>query len=324
MTPCRRLSRLLCQLFVASLLAALPLTAQAPGNGRAVLVTGASSGIGLRMAEVLADNGFHVYAGARSAEDLARLDAMENVSSVRLDVTVQSEIDAAVAWVEAQDRGLYGLVNNAGVGVIGSLLEVSEEDMWFQQDVNLFGPWRVTKAFGPMLLESRGRVMTTGSISGILSGPEFGPYSMSKHGVEAFTDALAADLAGTGVAVAVVEPGNYRSDIVDNLLSRLESQGFGPDTERWQELAARFGNDRSREGTPEPDDVALATLDFMVSERPKRRYMVVPVESEARITLLQALREVAQLNQDHRFSYTREELVEMLDMVMEEVAGSGR
>ena len=82
--------------------------AQEEVNQKAVLVTGASSGIGLRIAEVLADNGYYVYAGARKAEDLRRLDALDNVSSVRLDVTVQEDIDAAVDYVRIEGRGLWG------------------------------------------------------------------------------------------------------------------------------------------------------------------------------------------------------------------------
>ena len=76
---------------------------------KAVLVTGASSGIGLKITEYLADRGFRVYAGARKDKDLERLDAMENVSSVRLDVTIQDDIDAAVKFVAAEGRGLFGI-----------------------------------------------------------------------------------------------------------------------------------------------------------------------------------------------------------------------
>ncbi|MDH5173289.1 MAG: SDR family NAD(P)-dependent oxidoreductase, partial [Gammaproteobacteria bacterium] len=84
-------------------------------NTKAVLVTGASSGIGLQIAKTLSRNGFYVYAGARKAEDLEMLDAMENVSAVKLDVTVNEDIDAAVGFVKQQGRGLWGVVNNAGV-----------------------------------------------------------------------------------------------------------------------------------------------------------------------------------------------------------------
>jgi NAD(P)-dependent dehydrogenase (short-subunit alcohol dehydrogenase family) len=209
------------------------LSAQRPGEGRAVLVTGASSGIGLRMTEVLSANGFLVYAGARSAADLQRLDAMENVKSVRLDVTVQGEIDAAVELIRAEGRGLYGLVNNAGVAVVGPLIEMPEEDMVFQLDVNLLGPYRVTKAFAPFLIESQGRVMNTSSLSGIVSGGFLGAYSMSKHGVEAYTDALAAEMAGFGVAVGAVEPGNYRSLIVASMRERMVEAGYTPENSRY-------------------------------------------------------------------------------------------
>ncbi|MCJ7815905.1 MAG: SDR family NAD(P)-dependent oxidoreductase, partial [Xanthomonadales bacterium] len=89
--------------------------AEEVSHAKAVLVTGASSGIGLRIAETLSRNGFYVYAGARNAEDLKMLDAMDNVSAVRLDVTVDKDIEAAVDFVRKQGRGLWGIVNNAGV-----------------------------------------------------------------------------------------------------------------------------------------------------------------------------------------------------------------
>jgi NAD(P)-dependent dehydrogenase (short-subunit alcohol dehydrogenase family) len=83
-------------------------------KAKAVLVTGASSGIGLQIVETLSRNGFYVYAGARKAEDLKMLDAMDNVSAVRLNVTVDEDIEAAVDFVKNQGRGLWGIVNNAG------------------------------------------------------------------------------------------------------------------------------------------------------------------------------------------------------------------
>jgi NADP-dependent 3-hydroxy acid dehydrogenase YdfG len=106
--------------FIAS--AAAAGAGQAPDEMRAVLITGTSTGIGARMTEVLSQNGFFVYAGARKPADLERLDTMENVKSVRLDVRIQSEIDAAVNLVRAEGRGLYGLINNAGVAVMGPMI----------------------------------------------------------------------------------------------------------------------------------------------------------------------------------------------------------
>ncbi len=298
-----------------------PLSAQDSSGVRAVLVTGASSGIGLRMTEVLASNGFFVYAGARSAADLERLDAMEDVKAVRLDVTDQREIDAAAELIRAEGRGLYGLVNNAGVAVVGPLIEMPEEDMDFQLDVNLLGPFRVTKAFAPLIIESQGRIMTTSSISGILSGGFLGAYSMSKHGVEAYTDALAAEMEVFGVAVSAVEPGNYRSRIVASMRERMEEAGYTPENSRYdRSMFDLFGGPEDRSQYPEPDDVALATLDFLSTPTPRRRYLVVPNQREAEITIRKAIEELVQLNGEHPFSYSRAELVRMLD---EALSGGG-
>jgi len=293
------------------------LAAQEAGSARAVLVTGASSGLGLRMTEVLAGHGYFVFAGARDSADLRRLDAMDNVAAVRLDVTVQNEIDAAVATIRTAGRGLYGLVNNAGVVVAGPLIEMPERDMMLELDVNLLGPYRVTKAFAPLLIESRGRVLNTSSLSGIVSGPFLGAYSMSKHGVEAYTDALAAELAGFGVSVAAIEPGNYRSSIVVSMRERMEAAGYTAEDSRYsRSMYDLFGGPPDRSNLPEPDDVAMAALDFMNSERPRRRYLVVPNQREAEVTIRKAIEELVQLNEGHAFSYDRETLIRMLDEAM--------
>jgi NAD(P)-dependent dehydrogenase (short-subunit alcohol dehydrogenase family) len=271
------------------------------------------------MTEVLSQNGFFVYAGARKPADLERLDAMENVKSIRLDVTIQSEIDAAVALVRAEGRGLYGLINNAGVAVMGPLIEMSDQDMEFQLDVNLFGPYRVTKAFADLLIESEGRVMTVSSIAGILSGPFIGAYSMSKHGVEAYTDVLAAELERFNVEVAAVEPGNYKSQITASMLKRMDQTGYSAAGSRYGSMRDLVSGPLDRSQYDEPDDVALAALHFLTSESPKRRYMVVPNQFEAEITIRQALRELVQLNEGHQFSYSRDELVELLDQALGDV-----
>jgi NAD(P)-dependent dehydrogenase (short-subunit alcohol dehydrogenase family) len=293
-----------------------PLGAQVEGQGRAVLVTGASSGLGLKMTEVLAENGYFVYAGARSADDLQRLNAMENVKSVRLDVTDQNDIDSAVAMIEAEGRGLYGLVNNAGVAVVGPLIEMPLEAMEFQLDVNLIGPYRVTQAFAPLLIESKGRIMTTSSLNGIVSSTFLGAYSMSKHGVEAYTDALSSEMADFGVTVGVVEPGNYKSQIIASMKDRMVEAGYTAENSRYGSMLERFSGPDDRSQYPEPDDVAQAILHFMSSDMPKRRYLVVPNQQEAAITIQKAIEELVQLNQDHPFSYDRDQLVELLDAAL--------
>ena len=296
-----------------------PLEAQAPeGTQKAVLVTGASSGIGRTITELLASRGYFVYAGARKEEDLRDLNKIENVQSVRLDVTKQDEIDAAVNEVVQAGRGLYGLVNNAGVAVLAPLIEAEEEDLHFQFDVNVLGPYRITKAFAPLIMEAQGRITTIGSVSGIVAGLLSGPYAMSKHAMEAFTDALAAEMERFGVKVSLVEPGRYRSSMSANVLRRMQERNqtgqgslFEAEIRGMIEYAS---GDESR--FPEPIDVAEAVIHALFDEDPKRRYMVVPSQAQARGTIRRAIEKVVELNEGHQFSFDRETLISMLDAAL--------
>ncbi len=300
--------------------AALPAASEA--EQPAVLITGASSGIGRKTAELFAARGWRVYAGARKQADLDALNAIDNIEAVRLDVTVPEEIAAAVETVRAGGRGLDGLINNAGVVVIAPMIELSEEDLDFQLDVNVYGPYRVTKAFAPLLIESQGRVSTTGSISGFLTWGFGGPYCMSKHAVEAFTDALVAELAPFGVQASVVEPGNYRSRITANMGQRLKERGYTTEGSRYQgQLDGIFAGSQDRRAFQEPDAVAEAFWHAMTADEPKRRYLVVPNAYEAELTIRAALEKVAQLNLEQDYSFERERLIEMLEQAIDRAEG---
>lgn len=300
----------------------LVVPARAQGSAqRAVLVTGASTGIGRKITELLASRGYLVYAGARKAEDLAALNAIPNVRSIKLDVTDPAQIAAAVATVEKEGHGLYGLVNNAGVAVIEPIYEIDEKDLAFQLDVNVMGPYRVTKAFSRLLIASKGRIVTTGSLSGFLSGPLSGPYSMSKHAVEAFTDALAGEMARFGVKVSVIEPGNFKSEIGKTLQARMKASGksfegsaFQQEMKQFMEGVAIGAND------PEPDEVAQAALHAIADPNPRLRYMVVPNQQQAGLTIRKLMSLTAQLNQGHQYSYSRDSLVAMLDQALARTA----
>ena len=304
------------------LLAASNLSFADPDSGdassqKAVLVTGASTGIGRNITEVLAANGYFVYAGARKQKDLDALNEIENVQSIRLDVTIQEEIDAAVKTVRDGGRGLYGLVNNAGVGSGGPLIEVNVKDVKWMFDVNVFGVFRVTQAFAPLIIEEKGRITTIGSIAGTLSGPFYGPYSMTKHSIEAYTDALAPEMERFDVQVSVIEPGNYRSEISKSGRARMggmdeakEKSPYAEDYKRGLEGSA----DRSQ--YKDPDEVADAAMHALFDEHPKLRYMVVPNREEAGWTIGRAIQKVVQLNEAQEYSFSRNELIDMLDKAM--------
>ena len=308
-------------LVLFALTAGIPSTSLAASDDahqKAVLVTGASSGIGLKIAEKLSGSGFYVYATARKEADLARLDAMDNVSSVRLDVTAQEEINAAVKFVEAQGRGLYGVINNAGVSAFSPLLTGPESDMDFVFDVNVYGPYRVNRAFMPMLDESDGRTSTIGSISGFTGTS--GIYSMSKFAVEAYTDSLARETAGTGVHVSVVEPGGFKSRIGANRAARALAAADKGEIELSAKERARHERALEQESTrKDPDEVADAVYALLTADKPKRRYMVTPNEDQAQRTIKAAMRRVIQLNHDQPYQYDREGLISVLDELLAEI-----
>ncbi|MBB6096352.1 NAD(P)-dependent dehydrogenase (short-subunit alcohol dehydrogenase family) [Povalibacter uvarum] len=269
----------------------------APAETKAVLVTGASSGIGRTITERLASKGYFVYAGARKDEDLKALNAIKNVQGIRLDVTDQQQIDAAVDTISKAGRGLYGLVNNAGIATLGSLENMKPEEFDLVMAVNVQGTYRVTRAMAPLIIEQKGRITNIGSLSGTVAMPDLLAYAMSKHAMEAFTDSLAGQMAPLGVQVNVIEPGNYDTQIGRNAAERTGA-------------ASRMA-DRSR--FPKPDDVAAAVEQALFDAKPKRRYLVVPVEGEARIVIRKQLEKLVQMNEDQRFTYSRDELVKMLD-----------
>lgn len=267
---------------------------------KAVLVTGASTGIGRKITEHLAADGYFVYAGARKDEDLKALNTLKNVQGIRLDVTKQSDIDAAVETVKKGGRGLYGLVNNAGIYSGASIAQTSLEEFDLVVAVNIAGPWRMTRAFEPLIAASKGRITNIGSISGILADSGESAYDMSKHAIEGFTDSLAYETAPLGIKVSIVEPGSYNSNIIQNA-ARRAGQAVKPEE----------GHDGK-----EPDEVAVAVEQALSESKPKRRYMVVPERQQADITIETQLQQLVQLNEGQPYTLDRDALVKLLDKAL--------
>ncbi|HEY4306338.1 MAG TPA: SDR family NAD(P)-dependent oxidoreductase [Gemmatimonadaceae bacterium] len=299
--------------FVAPMLLAVASSISAQTRApRAVLVTGASSGIGRKITEQLASHGFFVYAGARSPKDLEDLGKIAGVQAVRLDVTSAADISAAVETVRKGGRGLYGVVNNAGVVVAGPLVELEEKELDYIFNVNIYGPYRITKAFAPMLIDAKGRVVNISSLNGIVASPMIGAYSMSKHAIEAFGDGLAAEMRPLGVRVSLIEPGNYGTEIGKNLLAHMDTAAIKGSRFAAQ-LRATVTSMSQFEKNPPPDDVAEAVFDAFTNERPRMRYLVVPVEAQARIAIRKKMDDLVEMNEGQMFRYDRDALVKMLD-----------
>lgn len=299
-------------------LAALTCTPAQPSErtaSKAVLVTGASSGIGRKITEHLAAEGYLVYATARKEEDIKALGAIKNVQPLRLDVTQPAEIAAAVAAVTKAGRGLYGLVNNAGVATFGTILNMRMEEFDLTMKVNAYGPVMMVKAFAPLIIAQKGRIVNISSPSGITDGggPDIVAYVMSKHAVEGLTDSLVLQLGPLGVEVTAVEPGAYRSEMDKNMLERL--------TEDEKKYALKaLGPMMDATAFPEADEVAITVAQALSEPNPKRRYLAIPRNAQDRINsrlperlIRWQMKKVVQWNEGHAYTFDRATLVKMLD-----------
>lgn len=294
--------------------------------GTPILVTGASTGIGNHITQYLAKRGHLVYAAARKTADLEALGQIENVTPIQLDVTNLAQIETAVSFITEQGKGLYGLVNNAGLGGLGGLTTWSEAE--FQQifDVNVAGPWRMTNAFIDLLIAAHGRVVNVGSQGGMITQKFFGPYTMTKHALEAYTVALSEELRPYHVQVSIVQPGGIVSNIgpnsmPDNLARFRRAQP--PFKAEADQVLASFENpppppdpDAPESATnrkpSSPEIVSTAVYDALFAEKPKLRYLVGTKWEGDRV--LNALMEkLVHENDNPQHNYSRTELIAMLD-----------
>ncbi|WIE51595.1 SDR family oxidoreductase [Pseudomonas sp. GM17] len=179
------------------------------------LITGCSSGIGRALADVFKAAGFTVLPTARRAEDVAMLQAA-GFDTVQLDVNDGPALTALGERINQQYGGLDLLINNAGYGAMGPLLDGGVEAMQRQFETNVFALVGVTRAMFPALRRSRGLVVNVGSVSGVLVTPFAGAYCASKAAVHALSDALRMELAPFGIRVMEVQPGAIASSFAKN------------------------------------------------------------------------------------------------------------
>jgi NAD(P)-dependent dehydrogenase (short-subunit alcohol dehydrogenase family) len=256
----------------------------ANGTRGAVVVTGASTGIGRACALRLDSMGFRVFAGVRRPEDgdALRAAASDRLSPLRIDVTDAASIAEARKNVDAQmgEAGrLRGLVNNAGIGVGGPLEFIALDELRRQLEVNVIGQVAVTQEFLPMLRAAKGRIVYIGSIAGRMASPFIGPYSASKFALEAVTDAFRFELAPWDINVAVVEPGSIATPIWDKGRTMADDieRDLGDDGRRLygHAIAAirTFLDDAEKRAIP-ADRVADAVVHALTAKRPKTRYLV--------------------------------------------------
>ncbi|MGB3810580.1 MAG: SDR family oxidoreductase [Parvibaculum sp.] len=250
-----------------------------------IVVTGASTGIGWATVKVLTEAGFHVFGSVRKQADADRLKQTfgDKVTPLIFDVTDAAGAKRAADEVRGKLNGekLFGLVNNAGIAVSGPMLEIDIDEFRNQMEVNVTGPVIVTQAFGPLLGVDKslkgapGRIVNISSVAGKNSAPFLGPYSASKHALEAISEALRRELQLFGIDVIIIGPGAVATPIWDKAeqmdITPYKASPYLPMLERIQDYMVKNGR---AQGYP-PERIARQVLKALTLKKPKTRYAVV-------------------------------------------------
>ncbi len=245
----------------------------------AIVITGASSGIGRACALRLDRAGYRVFAGVRREVDgeALRGEASERLTPLRLDVTQQEDAAAAAETVASSEGGLAGLVNNAGVSFALPLELVPEAAARQLFEVNVLGLLAVSRALLPLLRQGRGRIVNIGSASGLLAMPGVSHYAASKFAVQAVSEALRVELQPQGIRVSTVLPGAVETAIWEKSTAAQKEMRAAVPPEAvapYEPLLALLDQVGENAGGIPADAVARVVERALSAQRPKPRYLV--------------------------------------------------
>src|SRR3954462_7529738 len=250
---------------------------------RSVVITGASTGIGWATAKLLLDRGFRVFGSVRSQADADRLKGEfgANFAPLLFDVTDEAAVLAAAREVRGALNGetLAGLVNNAGIGVAGAVLEISADAFRRQMDVNVIGPLIATQAFGPLLGTDpslkgpKGRIVMISSVAGKAGNPLASAYSASKHAIEGLSESLRREMMLFGIDVIIIAPGAVKTPIWSKT-DKIDLAANSPFAPALDKIRA-FTRHLSEIGLP-PEKIAERILEALTLAKPKVRYQITP------------------------------------------------
>ena len=250
---------------------------------KSIVITGASTGIGWATAKLLLDRGFRVFGSVRNQADADRLKTEfgANFTPLLFDVTDEAAVRAAAREVRSALNGetLAGLVNNAGIGVAGAVLEISADAFRRQMEVNVIGPIVVTQAFGPLLGSDptlkgpKGRIVMISSVAGKSGNPLASAYAASKHAIEGLSESLRREMMLFGVDVIIIAPGAVKTPIWSKT-DKTELATNSPYAPALEKIRA-FTRHLSEIGLP-PEKIAERILEALTSANPKVRYQITP------------------------------------------------
>jgi NAD(P)-dependent dehydrogenase (short-subunit alcohol dehydrogenase family) len=239
-------------------------------------ITGCSTGFGRALAERVLARGWRVVATARDkarVADLAGDGTGDRLLPLSLDVTDQTQIEAAVGAAKARFGRIDVLVNNAGYGYQSSIEEGEDAEIRAQFDANVFGLFAMTRAVLPIMrAQKSGHVINISSVAGLVGLPSSGYYAASKHAVEGFSDALLAEVAPLGIHVTCIEPGPFRTDWAGRSLRQTPSRIADYAETAAQRMDATKGYSGAQPG--DPVAAAEAMIDVTQEARPPRHFVL--------------------------------------------------
>ena len=248
-------------------------------DGRSILITGCSSGIGDFTAGALKERGYRVFATARKDRDVTELRS-QGFEALQLDLANSASIESAVEAVLEKTGGkLYGLFNNGAYGIVGAVEDLSRDAIRDLFEVNLFGTHELTRLVIPVMRrQGYGRIIQNSSILGFITLKYRGAYNASKHALEGLTDTLRLELRGSNIHVSLIEPGPIESAFRQNAYLAYnkyidKTNSYFRDLYEAQETRLQM------EGpavpfTLGPDAVCRKVVHALESKQPKARYYV--------------------------------------------------
>lgn len=253
-----------------------------PRQSRAILITGASSGIGRATAIRLAERGLNVYASARNLTTIEDL-ADHGCKTLPLDVTDSTSIRSAVDEITSREGAVGVLINNAGYSQTGAIESVPMEQVRRQFETNFFGAVELIQAVLPGMREQRwGKIVNMSSMGGTFTFPGAGYYHATKHAIEAISDALRFEVKSFGIDVIVIQPGIIKTNYATAAGTSMEEISNADDPyDDFNREVARITSEAYETGASarlggEPEDVAEVIEKALLSRKPRSRYAVTP------------------------------------------------
>ncbi len=249
----------------------------------AVVITGASTGIGQACALYLDQKGFKVFAGVRKQVDVDALKAKssDRLTPILLDVTNHQQVieSAKIVANSIGEGGIVGLINNAGIAVAAPIEFVPLDRLRQQLEVNVIGLVAVTQAFLPLIRKGKGRIVNVSSFGGTISSPILSPYNASKFALEALSDSMRMELRPWGIEVAVIKPAAIKTPIWDkaaaskaDLENELPSEAFDLYGDAIDKIVTY--SEKANERGASVDVVSEAIFHALTADKPKTRYML--------------------------------------------------